>query len=106
MYNDVAYLISKINSGEIDSYGDPAFTEEVKVVYCNILSIGTVEFYQAQTVGVKPELKIVIADYYDYNNQQEAIVNDIRYKVLRTYRTLGSNELEITLYGGVRNVST
>lgn len=106
MYNEVAYLISKINSGMDDDYGDPILTEEVSAVFCNVLSIGTSEFYQAQTIGTKPELKIVIADYYDYNDQQEVIVNDIRYKVLRTYRTLGSNELEITLYGGVRNVSS
>lgn len=106
MYNNVAYLISKINSGLDDDYGDPIFTEEVSAVFCNVLSIGASEFYQAQTIGTKPELKIVIADYYDYNDQQEVIVDDIRYKVLRTYRTLGSNELEITLYGGVRNVSS
>lgn len=46
-----------------------------------------------------PELKFAIADYLDYDNEQELIYNDKRYKVLRTYRT--GTELEITVYGGV-----
>lgn len=103
MYNNVAYLIKKVNTGELDQYGDPTFTENFKEVFCNVLSIGTTEFYQAQTSGVKPEIKISIADYYDYDGEEEVELEDIRYKVLRTYRGLGSNILEITLYGGVRN---
>lgn len=103
MYNNVAYLIKKIHTGEYDIYGDEILKDELHEVYCNILSIGSNEFYQAQTVGVKPEIKISIADYYDYDDEQEVILDDFKYKVLRTYRSLGSNVLEITLYGGVRN---
>ena len=109
MYNDVAYLIAKSEDG-VDEYGDPKIVETEKQIFCNIMSIGQREFYDAQTVGAKPELKIVIADYYDYSDEDEVIVVDhrgkTRYQVLRTYRTLGSNELEITLYGGVRNERT
>lgn len=105
MYNDVAYLVNKTING-VDEYGDPKEVETETQVFCNIMSVGMTEFYQAQTAGQKPELKIVLADYYDYADQDEVIVNGIRYQVLRTYRTLGSNELEITLHGGVRNGST
>ena len=109
MYNDVAYLIAKSEDG-VDEYGDPKIVETQKQIFCNIMSIGQKEFYDAQTVGSKPELKIVIADYYDYSDEDEVIVVDYRgstrYQVLRTYRVLGSNELEITLYGGVRNERT
>lgn len=103
MYNNVAYLIGKVHTGEIDKYGDEIIKDELHEVFCNILSIGSNEFYQAQTVGVKPEIKISIADYFDYDGQEEVILDDIKYKVLRTYRSQGSNVLEITLYGGVRN---
>jgi len=103
MYNNVAYLVEKVKTSTLDHYGDATFTESYKSVFCNVLSIGTNEFYQAQTSGVKPEIKISIADYYDYNGQEEVVLDEIRYKVLRTYRSLGSNVLEITLYGGVRN---
>ena len=109
MYNDIAYLIQKKIEG-VDDYGDPKIVETQKEIFCNIMSIGQREFYDAQTVGTKPELKIVIADYYDYNDEEDIIVVDYRgktrYQVLRTYRVLGSNELEITLYGGVRNERT
>lgn len=109
MYNDIAYLIQKTTDG-VDEYGDPKIVEMQKQIYCNIMSIGQKEFYDAQTVGAKPELKIVIADYYDYNDEEDVIVVDYRgntrYQVLRTYRVLGSNELEITLYGGVRSERT
>ena len=109
MYNDVAYLVSTTEDG-VDEYGDPKIVETQKQIFCNVMSIGQKEFYDAQTVGAKPELKIVIADYYDYSDEDEVIVEDYRgktrYQVLRTYRTLGSNELEITLYGGVRNERT
>lgn len=106
MYNSIAYLVSKVNTGTVDTYGDPVFTETQKAVFCNVLSIGTNEFYQAQTSGVKPEIKISIADYFDFDGQEEVVLDEIRYKVLRTYRSLGSNILEITLYGGVRNECT
>ena len=109
MYNDIAYLIQKTTNG-VDEYGDPKIVETQKQIYCNIMSIGQKEFYDAQTVGTKPELKIVLADYYDYNDEEDVIVVDYRgktrYQVLRTYRVLGSNELEITLYGGVRSERT
>jgi len=105
MYNDIAYLISKTTQG-VDEYGDPKIVETKDQVYCNVMSVGQREFYDAQTAGAKPELKIVLADYYDYADQDEVIVVDhrgeTRFQVLRTYRKLGSNELEITLHGGVR----
>lgn len=102
MYNNIAYLEKRILSQNVDEYGDQVETLESKMVFCNIMSIGSTEFYQAQSCGIKPEIKIVLADYYDYNNEQTIVIDNIRYKVLRTYRTLGTNELEITLYGGVR----
>lgn len=106
MYNNIAFLVEKVNTGTVDEYGDTVFSENYKEVFCNVLSVGMKEFYQAQTSGSKPELKISIADYYDYDGQEEVVIDEIRYKVLRTYRALGSNVLEITLYGGVRDERT
>lgn len=102
MYNEILTLIDKsISSTQTDEYGNPLIVETTKEIFCRVLSVGMKEFYQAQTAGVKPELKADIEDYLDYDGQQEVIINDTRYKVLRTYRTL-SNGLELTLYGGVR----
>lgn len=102
MFNSVLTLIKTIPNGTVDEYGDPVDVEERRDIFCAILSIGQTEFYQAQTIGVKPQIKAVISDYLDYHDEEEAVVDGIRYKVLRTYRKQ-SNELEITLYGGVRH---
>ena len=104
MYNDIVYLISKEASTEVDEYGDKIFTEVLAQRFAKFKSVSQSEFYQAQTAGTKPEIKLELADYYDYDNQEEVIYNGMRYKVLRTYRTV-TNSIELTLYGGVRNVS-
>lgn len=98
MFNDVIYLISKrITTNNV---GDHVETEERSMRFVKIKSIGQSEFYQAQAQGLKPEIKFVLPDYLDYDNQEEIIFNNFRYKVLRTFRT--GNELEIVCYGGVR----
>lgn len=104
MCNDVIILVDEIETEDIDEYGDKICEPVMKEVFAEVLSIGMQEFYQAQTEGFKPEIKFLISDYYDYDNQKEVIYEDYKYKVLRTYRK--GNELEITCYGGVRNVST
>lgn len=102
MFNSIITLIKTIPNGDVDEYGDPVDVEKRRDLFCAVMSIGQQEFYQAQTVGVKPQIKAVISDYLDYKGEEEAVVDGIRYKVLRTYRKM-SNELEITLYGGVRH---
>ena len=104
MFNSIITFVKTIPNGTVDEYGDPADAEIKRDVFCAILSIGQTEFYQAQTVGVKPQIKAVISDYLDYQDEEEAVVEGIRYKILRTYRKM-SNELEITLYGGVRDAN-
>lgn len=101
MYNEILTLIAPGESTEVDEYGDPVQTEVRTDIFCKVLSVGMKEFYQAQTTGVKPEIKAEIEDYLDYEGQPEVELLGVRYKVLRTYRTL-SQGLELTLYGGVR----
>jgi hypothetical protein len=73
---------------------------ETAMRFAKLKSIGQTEFYQAQAQGLKPELKFVLPDYLDYDNQEYIVYNNFRYKVLRTFRT--GNEIEIVCYGGVR----
>ena len=104
MYNEIIYLVSKVETEKVDEYGDAVIEEKLARRFAKLNSIGQSEFYQAQTAGHKPEMKLELADYLDYDNQEEVIFNNVRYKVLRTYRTV-SNSIELTLYGGVRDVS-
>lgn len=98
MFNELIYLVStektKNNVGDM-------IVNEIKVPrFAKLKSIGQSEFYQAQAQGLKPEIKFVISDYLDYENQQFVIHNNFRYKVLRTFRS--GNEIEIVCYSGVK----
>lgn len=104
MYNDVIKLVAEIKS--VDEYGDIKTIETEREVFAQLLSISQSEFYQAQAVGIKPELKFVIADYLDYNNEQIIRYkgftnNEETYSVIRTYRK--GNQLEIVVKRGVDN---
>ena len=98
MYNELIYLVSKQRTK--NEVGDMIETTEKSMRLAKIKSIGQTEFYQAQAQGLKPEIKFVLADYLDYNNQENVVYNNFLYKVLRTFRT--GNEIEIVCYGGVR----
>lgn len=87
---------------DTDEYGDPVITETRQVVLCREASIGQSEFYQAHATGLKPEIKLVIADYLDYHNEQLLLYTPLGqteeqlFRVLRTYRT--GQELELVCY--------
>lgn len=104
MYNETIYLATEVPTEEVDEYGDPVMELQKVELFAKQRSIGQKEFYQAQTDGDKPEIKFVIPDYLDYDGQQIVLHEGTRYKVLRTFRN-DENELEITCYGGVRDVS-
>lgn len=95
MYNEVIKLRSYTEV--TDDYGIVTRTVTDKQVFAQLRSIGQSEFYQAQADGLKPTMKFVLADYYDYGDQKEVVYNSKVYKVLRTYRD--HNKIEITVYG-------
>lgn len=107
MYNEIITLIKK--KVDIDSYGDPVVIEERREIFAEVKSIGQTEFYQAEAVGLKPEIKFVIADYFDYENEKtleyaQYESDPERYHIIRTYRV--DNTLEIVCSRGIENVST
>jgi hypothetical protein len=74
------------------AYGQDDVKREV---FCGFRSIGLKEFYSANSTDFHPELKLVLADYLDYNGENLADYNGQRYRILRTYRQ--GQELELTL---------
>lgn len=102
MYDEIIKLVSVTKT--IDEFGDAIETREERKIFAELKSVGQSEFYQAQAVGLKPEIKFVIADYLDYAGEKQlkyAPYNgpeDI-YAVIRTYRN--ENELEITCKRGI-----
>lgn len=98
--NEILTLIQQTKS--TDEYGDPIISETFREVLCRETSIGQTEFYQAHANGLKPEIKLVIADYLDYNGEQllrytpMGQTKEQLFRVLRTFRN--GQELEITAY--------
>ena len=99
MYNEVIYLLSTKYTTNV--VGDSIEVSETSMRLAKLKSIGQKEFYQAQANGLKPEIKFVLPDYLDYDNQEEVIHNGFRYKVLRTFKN-EDNEIEITCHEGIR----
>ena len=69
--------------------------ETRREVFCGVRSIGMKEFYSAHSTDFRPELKLILADYLDYEGETLAIYNGELYRILRTYRV--GQELELTL---------
>ena len=66
-----------------------------RYVFCRVASIGMKEFYEASARDFYPEMKFILADYLEYDNEQLAEYNGQMYRVLRTFRT--GQELEIVV---------
>ena len=64
-------------------------------VFAGLMSVGMKEFYESRATGFKPELKFVLADYLDYNDETIIQHEEKFYRVVRTYRT--GQELEIVV---------
>jgi SPP1 family predicted phage head-tail adaptor len=104
MNNDVITLLKVIKT--TDEYGDMAETITRRTIFARPQSIGQSEFYQANAVGLTPEIKFVIEDFADYQGEKELEYQPFggtlqRYDVIRTYRS-GLN-LEITCKRGIDN---
>lgn len=98
--NDILYLIQQTQT--TDEYGDPVTKEAEREVFCRETSVSQTEFYQAHATGLKPEIKLILADYLDYNGEQmlryapKGKTDPELYRILRTYRT--GQELELVCY--------
>lgn len=93
MCNDVIFLIRE--NKIVDDYGD-TIVERVKTpIFAEVRSIGMRETYEAMALGLKPELTFVLADYYDYNEEEFIEYAETVYRVIRTYRK--SHKLEIVV---------
>lgn len=100
MYKDVACLIEKVNTGEVDEYGDDIINEVETEIFVDVKSVTRSEFYTAQQAGYDPQIVFEMADYYDYDNQPLIKYEDVVYKIIRTYRTNVSLQLVCQHYDG------
>lgn len=98
MFSDICNLgkLDKI----INDIGDVVETVTYeKEVFCNEKSVRASEFYQAQAVGMKPEIVIEMM-LCDYEKEKYVLYDEEEFRVLRTYKT-STERIELTLVKGI-----
>jgi len=103
MFDSIIKLVAVTKS--VNHYGDTIETETERTIFAQTQSISQSEFYQAQAVGLMPEIKFTIADYLDYHNEQKLKFKPYQaseeeyYTIIRTYQT--GNGLELVCKRGI-----
>ena len=103
MYDNIVFLIAEVKG--VDQYGDPVTVETPRPVFADVRSIGQTEFYQAQAVGLRPEVKFVLPDFLEYQGEKKLSFADygaeepLTYEIIRTYRA--GNEIELVCNRGL-----
>ena len=58
-----------------------------KELICEVRSISQSEFYIAAQHDYKPEIKVIISDFLDYDGEDKLMFDGEIYDVIRIYRT-------------------
>ena len=89
----------------INDLGDTEVHEQVRHVQGEEASVGMKEFYQGMAVGLKPEVKIILTNWLDYQGEQKirytpfGMQFPVTLDIIRTYRN--GEALELTCQRGV-----
>lgn len=92
VHADVIYLVKETpaNHGVFATR-----TEEQRMVYADIKSVGRNEFYKAKNAGIEPTYVFELSDYSEYGGEKLVIYDGKRYKVVRTY--VSDMRIELTV---------
>lgn len=93
MYNEVIEL-GKPKIIE-DDYGNQSKAYDFKEVFADVKSVSQSEFYTASQSGFKPSFKMILPDYYEYDEEDTVKYNGVLYHIIRTFRN--GLELELTV---------
>ena len=101
MYNDVI----EIGKYEIveDKYGNQNKEYVFKEVFAEVKSVSQSEYYTAAQSGFKPVYRMILADYYDYDEEDNVLYGGVLYHIIRTYRN--GLQLELTVEKKVEGVA-
>lgn len=112
MWNRLCYLgKQEVHENELH---EPIkkITYSTNEIYCNRKSVRSSEFYQAQTISLRPEIVLEVRsiDYMEFTDDDESIqtyvlFNDREYSVIRTYIS-SEDKMELVLQRGIVNGGT
>lgn len=99
---DELTLIAKSYSA--DELGQKIPAETQRDVFCRVESVSRTEFFDAARVGLRPEYKATLSFAEDYQGEESAEYEGVRYAVYRTYGTPGGGiELYLRKETGITN---
>lgn len=100
MYNEVIEL----GRSEIvtDDYGNQSKEYVFREVFAEIRSVSQSEYYTAAQSGFKPSFKMILPDYYEYDDEDAVKYNGVLYHIIRTFRN--GLELELTVEKKIEGV--
>lgn len=89
-----------------DDAGDTITETTWKEIFAEKYSIGTSEFYQAHSEGLKPEFKFIIhpSEYNRKTDGPHIKYDGEQFKIIRTYE-VNQETLEITVEGDVHGIT-
>lgn len=101
--DDVIYLVAE----DPEAHGIfEEHTETPRMVYCQVMSVGRTEYYQAKSNGLDPTFVFRISDEVEYHGEKIVLYHGKRYSVIRAYtittseyrkRTADVNAIELTV---------
>lgn len=100
MYEDIAYLVSETET--TNDLGDTVLTPTERLVYVDRKSVRQSEFYQAQAVGLRPELMFEMRRA-DYQDEPKLKYDDKTYLIIRTFEK-NKDFIELICQGVVNGV--
>lgn len=101
LFSDVIYLLRETSSS--NAMGDVIPTPVGRTVFANKKSIRQSEFYQAQTMGLKPEVTFEIHSF-EYEDESTLKFSNKTYNIIRTFQN--GDILELICEGVVNNATT
>lgn len=91
---DTILLISQTYT--TDELGQYVPNEAPREVFARVESVSQREFFAAAQTGLRPELKAILTFAEDYQGEQIAVWQGMRYAIYRTYAT-PSGQMELYL---------
>lgn len=82
LFKDVINLVAVVNT--VNDGGDTVQVETSRQVYANKKSIKQSEFYQAFSLGLKPEVTFEIHSF-EYAEERKLTYNTKPYNIIRTF---------------------
>lgn len=95
MYDNVASLLKATERQDV--YGNIIEEYTEREVFVKPRSVYANDFYNAATVGLKPEIVLVLNNVADYEGEKMVLFNGELYTVIRTYQRPEKDALELTL---------